>query len=343
MKSDLKLEIPSGLSPSMEKIAHLLFGDLTLWKKLRFDPEFKSEVLYRQNPARLAEGRALMQNLLNQIFQINSKDLFRAEALIGNILCFYPYVNPAEGQILSIPHYIDQNWRRVDYRVEKIILTPSWMGSPVEACGLIPVTDNAAPPRLIFKGTTYPADKGLLLQLMTDLNPAMAVGSYLFMIGKKKIDEWMRKVGGCVWVCGLSLGGALTELTSAYSPQWVARGDAYNAPGLDCRTPFKQNLPQPLVNIYTQPYDIVSQVGTCLGGENWNLWSIIPSQEIKNILISHVHVNLSDPQAQIVQLNRCQEERKWSRRLSSLGFLVLAIPLFLLLLVIWLFKLLFKR
>jgi hypothetical protein len=152
------------------------------------------------------------------------------EFIIGDLLCLLPFLRPIDGDTIQVPVKIESEWHLVDYTIERIEITPSWMGSPLVAYGL---KNPDFPPLLLYKGTTYPSDEGACLSFLTDLNPFASVGSYAFSIGREKIKTWLENNASKLKarVYGKSLGGAQAWRTALEFPEYVAKVKAYGAPG----------------------------------------------------------------------------------------------------------------
>jgi hypothetical protein len=224
--------IPSD-SPLVQEVFQVLFDGSSQNPKAAFSHLFKT-LTGPGKQAFLKKEKEALQGFLNSLYPklktVQTKEEhFWGAALIGQLLAYYTFFGPENGEIFSLPIESGGTWHLFDYKVEKIPLTPSWMGSQAVAFGL--TSEKGSPPLLLFKGTSYPTDEGFCLQLLTDFNPLASVGSYLFWLGKKNIENWLTKAPGAR-VFGMSLGGSLTELAALHFPSLIKRAFAYNPPAL---------------------------------------------------------------------------------------------------------------
>lgn len=230
------------LASSAAKVKQLFFqalrGSPPSLSILRQHLPLLKAVAWRKNPEILKEGRTLIQELLEDVTrQIEGKEAkhshhnFHFEMIVGDLLSLYPFLGGTSGDKLSVPVVVDGKWKRVNYDVQKIELTPRWIGSPLVALGL---SAPSAPPLLIFKGTTYPTDTGFGLSLLTDLNPAASVGAYAFRLGRNRIGKWLASHATAhnkAVIYGKSLGGALSWRTGLHFSKLVGKVMAYGPPG----------------------------------------------------------------------------------------------------------------
>lgn len=230
------------VSPVQKIFFDLLRGNAVSFSDIKEQSDFLPAVVWKKNPELLAQARNLVQNIFQEMYEdiaekkLTPQQSFHQEVIIGDLLALYPFLRPPEGSELSVPILIDGQWQLAPYAVQKIELTPKWLGSPPTAYGLNPKNESH-PPLLLYKGTTYPTDKGFLLSLLVDINPFASVGSYIFQIGKKKIKEWLKTQtkNKKALIYGKSLGGTQSWRTALYFPQYVDTVMAYGAPGLSGR------------------------------------------------------------------------------------------------------------
>lgn len=311
-------------------ILDILRGKPPPAKELIKEKELLKAVIWKKNPVVLAEVRLL----LNRIFEDMDKELqrnnmapdknFHMEMIIGDLLSLYPYLRPENGEIIKIPMIINGKWKLADYSVEKIKLTPKWMGSPLVAYGLNPKKDSGNPPLLLFKGTTYTTDKGFSLSLLTDINPLGSVGSYAFHLGKNKIGAWLKehtadgKIKAVIY--GKSLGGALAWHSGLYFPNQVGKVMSYGAPGFSFSdlSRLKKVLTKgspPEINIFCQkgdpvPYfDLAAKKGV-------NYFQVITDKPHKGIL-AHADMYSSHEKSSIIRLDASRESKQWKRVMQT--------------------------
>ena len=202
-------------------------------------------IFWKKDEALLNEGKNLLYSLLEDIFlSVNEKQLseeqsFHLEVIIGDLLSLFPFLSLQDGQTLKVPVYIKGSWHLIKYQVKEIEMTPKWLGSPIVAYGLIPLEEtdlnaSEAPPLLLYKGTTFPTDKGFILSLLTDFNIFASIGFYAFYLGKDVVGDWLHTNthGGKnkAHIYGKSLGGAQSRRTAIYYPHLTEKVMAYGAP-----------------------------------------------------------------------------------------------------------------
>jgi len=253
------------LTTRQKMILQILQGNVPPLKELLKDRTLLAAILWKKNPQLLDEAKDLVQKILSDLNthlknpHLTESDSFHIEMIIGDLLSLYPFLGPKNRESLHVPIRVNNEWLFVEYKVEKIFLTPPLIGSPITDYGL---TAPDAPPLLLFKGTTYPTDKGFALSLLTDLNPFGSVGAYAFGIGKKKIQIWLEN--NCsnqkALVFGKSLGGAHAWQSALTFPNQVQKVMAYGAPGfslfdLDNLKKLKKQNKLPEINIFCQEND----------------------------------------------------------------------------------------
>lgn len=315
-------------------------GNVPPAKKLLKERLLLHAVVWKRNPEILREGRDLLNKILTNMFEeiehknLSENESFHLEMIIGDLLSLYPFLGPERGEVLNVPVQIDGEWQLVAYEVEQILLTPSWMGSPLEASGLKPKDNDAAPPLLLFKGTTYPTDRGFGLSLITDLNPAASVGSYAFRTGKKKIDAWLEKHAGKnkAIIFGKSLGGAQAWRTALYHPDKVEKVMAYGAPGLSLRDVKRwnrvlKNSPEhPEINVFCQKGDPVPYFERAVK-KGFNYYQVLGEKSRKGVL-AHADMYSTHERSIIIRMDKSEIAQKWRRVGLSCFRAVLSVLIF---------------
>lgn len=261
------------LTPRQQMIFDIVRGTFPSIENVLNDTSLLPAIALKKNQKLLDEARALVHDIFldmertinNPHHPLTESESFHMEVIIGDLLSLYPFLRPQDNEPLAVPMRVEGRWTIVTYNVKKISLTPRWMGSPITAYGLTPHENPPkAPPLLLFKGTTYPTDKGFGLSLLTDINPLDSVGSYVYGIGKKEIEKWFTENTSSskkAIIYGKSLGGAHAWRTGIQFDN-VEKVMAYGAPGLS-NSDLKQlkekqekgNLPE--INIFCQRNDPV--------------------------------------------------------------------------------------
>lgn len=252
-------------------------------------------ILHKPDRHILNAAQELVQDLLKDLFEqkaLFSANFLHLEATIGDVLALYPYLGVPNGSTLQVPVRLGTEWKLIDYIVERIEMTPSWMGSPLVAYGLHAL-DSSAPPLLLFKGTTYPADEGASLSLLTDLNLFGSVGSYAFAIGKATIQQWLEQHTATqkAIVYGKSLGGAQAWRSALYFPTHIQKVMAIAAPGCSYWEQAEmqhvmQAQPHLEINIFCQPNDPVPY-SDCVVCQKVNYYEMRGLRTIENPLLAH--------------------------------------------------------
>ena len=280
----------------------------------------------------LAELRSHFQIIFDALFENiqNESQDFWAEGLIGHLLSYYTFFDPPSGSKLSVPVCLDGKWQKIEYEVEKIPLTPSWMGSPMVAFGL---TAFNGPPLLLFKGTSYPADEGFGLQVLSDTNPGASVGGYAFAMAKQTLRKWLKEKGTKARLFGVSLGGALVQHTVARMPEYIESAFAYCPPRLmhyelrQWNRLYKQNpTALPKVHIFEHDRDVVHSAGLSRG-MGWQVYKVMGSRPSFSLL-AHVECYLSRKELLILKGNSHNVPLK--EKVLSAVHLILSVPFFLL-------------
>lgn len=240
--------------------------------------------------------------------------------IIGELLSLYPFLNPEQDETLPIPMLIEGKWELVNYSVDRVELTSEWMGSPLVAFGLIPSEDvPSAPPLLLFKGSTYPADDGFGLSLMTDLNPFTAVGNYGFRLGKEKIAKWLEKYTSQAnaIIYGKSLGGALAWQTALEFPEFTEKVLTYGAPGLSssdlkrCHQLDEENQLPP-IHLFCQENDPVPSVDH-MAGRGLHYYRVLGKHRRSGVA-AHADMYSTHEASTVIRINPHREAKQWQRR-----------------------------
>lgn len=307
--------------------------------KLREHMPLLKAVAWRKNPEILNEGRALIQELLEDACkELDGKEVkhphkqdFHFEMIIGDLLALYPFLGAGNGDKLSVPVIVDGKWRRVDYDVQKIELTPRWMGSPLIALGL---SAPSAPPLLIFKGTTYPTDTGFGLSLLADLNPAASVGAYAFRLGRNRIGKWLASYATAhnkTVVYGKSLGGALSWRAGLHFSKSIGKVMAYGPPGFTAGEArhiqrSMRRHSHPAIHVFCQKGDPVPFFDK-LSMRGVHYYLVMGSKAISGFR-AHAEAYSVHPHSAIIRLNVTKEAACFKRHVLTALRLTLSFILF---------------
>lgn len=311
------------LESNLQKLfLDVMRGDLPPAKKLLKERGLLHAVIWKKNPQILKEGRDLLNKIFIDMFneieqkKLSEKEALHLEIIIGDLLSLYPFLSPENGEEIHVPIRIEGKWHLANYQVQEIHMTPSWMGSPLVAYGLIS-KEYLAPPLLLFKGTTYPTDMGFGLSLITDMNPGASVGSYAFRSGRKKILSWINEYSPNqkVIVYGKSLGGAQAWRTALYYPDKVEKVMAYGAPGLNPRDIKRWNKilekgNEPEINIFCQEGDSVPYYERSAQGFNYFL---VLGEKPRNGILAHAEMFSTHERSVVLRMDSDKVAKKWKR------------------------------
>jgi hypothetical protein len=327
----LVVNLKSPWKPSLnytEKYKKLFFklgrGEKISILELLKDTSLINSILWDQNQKVIGEARECVIEALKDIFiQLEGKTLtknenFHLEMIIGDFLSVYPFLGPINGEVLEIPILKNNVWKLFKYEVTEIHLTPSWMGSPIVAFGL-KSEDAEAEPILLFKGTTYPSDKGAFLSLLTDFNPLGSVGSYAFYIGKEKIETWLKKncVSKKALVFGKSLGGALAGKCVLNFSSKISKVMTYGAPGFTLGEKNKLEClaaagALPVINYFAQVNDPVPY-SDLHADKAVNYYEVVSGKSRKNPLTAHAHMYSAHEQSAVLKMKSETIQNVWKR------------------------------
>jgi pimeloyl-ACP methyl ester carboxylesterase len=287
-----------------------------------------SAVLFKPNEELMASTRSLVHSHLADISKLlvenHSPDFnehFHMEMIVGDLLALYPFLAPKEGEEVKVPVKIGDAWHEITYQTERIELTPSWMGSPLVAYGLKPSTNvENAPPILLFKGTTFPADEGATLSILTDINPGASVGNYAFHFGREKIQQWLSKntSNQKAVICGKSLGGALSWRTAMTFPEHVSKVMAYGPPGFAFSEKkqlhqAKENYPDMEINFFCQKNDLVPFSDHAALEGDVNYYQVNSPKNSKNPLMAHAAMLSLHDQSKMKKMTQEKIFSPWKR------------------------------
>lgn len=289
-----------------------------LVKYLLYDIPFSGEMitlknikaaLIKKNPNLINQVKQEFHSIFKSIFeQRKGHDDFILEMLIGNLLSLFTYFKPKKGEKIQIPQKIGGSWQLIEFKIEKIRLTPKILGSPVYAFGLKPVNPKKGSPLLIFKGTTFPQDNGFLTSIIADFTPLHSVGGGLYDFGKEEIGKWIKNTYEShnktpIKIYGQSLGGALTYHAALDHPEMVEI-QAYVPPGLIREK--KENIHG---KIFCHENDFINALG--YHPKDADLYKIITSAD-RNKFTAHLRVYGCED-AIVLKVNRARENLRFSR------------------------------
>jgi len=323
----MQIEPKPGADPTVHRFMnYLLRGDQFPFQWL--NGATLKAIFVRKDPFFLRSMKEEFQYVFEQAAKrlplIGSKEEMLFETFIGNCIALLPYSYPEAGEVFSIPQKIEGEWRICQYRVDPIELTPKGILTPLKAFGL---TSPNAPPLLTFLGTTYPAGDGFLASILSDFTPGLSVGHAPYLLGKTKIDSWLRGKTE-VRLYGLSLGGALCFQVLRHHREKIEQANVYNPPGL-----FPWNWDKPFdrekVNIFCQENDLVSTMGFFPEGRGVSVYRVFGSR-VENWFNAHVKCYTGTGQVSIAKSSVAVENNRTIRKILTLAHLIFGLVLGLL-------------
>lgn len=275
--------------------------------------------LIKQDPALLNEFKGALQRELDHLaaqVPTNPSEELAWRTFLGNLLGFIPFAYPSAGETLRIPVLENGVCNLVEYELEVIPLEFNKLSTPMPAIAMTPKDRPDAPPVLVFMGTTYPAGDGFAASLQSDFTPDYSVGELAYEINHRKIAAWMKDKKN-VHVIGISLGGAMAFHAVRHQKE-ISRVDVYNPPGLYAECWEQQRNTHSNINIYCQPKDLVSELGT------WPTKGNVASYEVlqhcghaENPLSSHVMANSGTEEISIIKHDPKKQNESLLRKILT--------------------------
>lgn len=333
-----------------ENIFKFLFFDATVTPK-SFSNRFWKSLLIRKDAIIGAQLQKSWQKVSIYLYRLLEAGIERdvekiIEIQIGDMLAVLPFLEPDEGSCFFVPQKIDGRWNLIQQRVERIELTPSFLGAPMVAFGMV---SQSGFPLLLFMGTPHPTATGSFLSVWTDFIPGYSVGEAVYKwFAKEKIAKWIESAVGStgrrVHIYGQSLGGALALLTVCDFYSFIDEVHAYAAPGVSKSVSAKFNAQQerlaPLVNVYVREGDPVFLLGA-FKAAGWQLFRIGALKK-ENPFFAHLKVCPGFSGIKILKIAEATENGRLSRKLCTFGHFLLSLLLFPFFTAILLFKMLVR-
>ncbi|MFC3909410.1 hypothetical protein ACFORL_10035 [Legionella dresdenensis] len=282
------------------------------WKELISWPIFK-DLFINRDPHLTREMRLAFQEGFNNIYQqlsvaeLNPAQLAQAQIYISNCMAYLPFAELTTYESMTIPQWINNQWRMVDYKVKpmELTLTSGLKKLFIEeedrvfCYGLEPINFNltTAKPHLIFMGTN-PVGRGFNAQLKTDFEDFETTGKDLYRSGRSNIVNWLDRINQKIDVCGVSLGGSQSVIAAIDQGDRISRVNALNPTGL--YIPWRKSRydnwatiqQKPEVHIQRQGKDPVSQFGHWR--EGWNVWQVdAPEEKCGTSALIHHTINFA--------------------------------------------------
>lgn len=309
-----------------ENLIKFLFSDLPFERRF-FSKEFISAIFIKRNPVRLKAFHHKLQDLLYALAKCEADPLL-VEMQVGSILAVISFLEPG-GSI-----FLPRNDEVVEYVIERLKLTPPWLGSPLLAFGLTP-KDAKYSTILLFRGTPPPTSSGFLIALWTDFVPGVSIGKLAYeLFVKKRIRSWLDKQEKPVIAYGQSLGGALCLLTANDMPEKVAEVNSYNGV-----LPNFKNFPESVqVHMFIRENDPVRLFGRF--PENYKIYRVI-TPTVQNMFFAHIRSFPALRGVCVLEGDPRRENRCILRPIMYFFHFLISIPIFLITTIIILIKSLF--
>ncbi len=294
---------PFGTSEPVEgqhirNILKFAFHDIPLDSRV-INGDTINALLVDSTPEQRDEFRNELQFVMISLFDTLKKNYLEhspvLEMFLGYSLCLFGQYYRTDGldpnvtQTVKVPKKINDSWELIDYKIEVIPLTPTWMPEVIEAVALTPISRQDAPRLLLYKGTRGP------VSLLADVVPGAGAGEVIWWAGRDKVNNWIRQVpkveaqakvdiNSKVEIHAYSQGGGVAYLTASENPDQV-KIHVYAPAGVFPRNQADLAGEQIEGNIYVDPNDWVSMVGYHPEGPNFVK---VIRDNPPNFYISHV-------------------------------------------------------
>lgn len=268
----LQIEPKVGSNPNVDALMKFWLGKGSFSLQW-LNPEIIKAIFLAKNPSLLGCKREFLRSVFEECAKtmprVGSPEEILFQTFVGNGVSLIPYCYPGLGETFAIPQKVGGKWKVCTYSTEPIALTPKGLLTPLFAYGL---TSQDAPPMITFSGTTFPAGDGFVASLMSDFTPGLSVGHAPYLLGQKKIAQWLEGKEK-VRLFGLSLGGALCFHVLRNHKEKIGEVNAYNPAGLypwDWKEPFETQK----INIYYQENDLVATMGMFPTGSGVTIYRV---------------------------------------------------------------------
>jgi hypothetical protein len=285
-------------------------------------------LLWEYDEKLVAQHRAHFQEVFKFLYlhpTWKARDNLVSEMLVGNLIALLPYFDFENQSEIQLLRYVNQEWKLVTYEIRHIPL----IEGEIYAYGLEPTKEFSSIagicPILIFRGTPYPAAKGFLEALWSDLHPIKSIGEEIFEKGKTQLDQWI-KGKSKVECYGMSLGGALAyHAGHAYGEKVEVR--AYAAPGL---IPMKGGMSKIHGRVFFHLKDLVRSLGYHPESKHFEIYAVLAETDL-NFITAHAHPAGLGPTL-VLKIDPRLENQTWKRYMANILKIFVSTILFLILL-----------
>lgn len=274
------IEDPDNANNDTEKYAiiarnglrHLTYGIPFVDCKLVTWDNF-SALFITRNPLLLSSLRVEIQYIFLNIeaclhrYVLDIPTQHRLDIFISNLLTAYPFLDPENGEEVTMPHKIADAWHMVRYQFEKIDISPQGglLASLLEeedrlyAYGLSPISHADAQPILLFMGTSYPSGQGADLNWLYNFAPNHSVGEKHH---PAHVAHWIAQRHH-IKAIGHSKGGTMAMIYAATYPHAIRQADCLSPTALSSATLARLSTnwasleAPPQINVYAHRQDPV--------------------------------------------------------------------------------------
>ncbi len=288
-----------------------------------FDRDNAKAIFWEYDSSLVARHRAHFQEVFKFLYRHPAwarRDKLVCEMLVGHLIAILPYFDFENTSKIEILRFLDNSWKLVAYQVNHIPM----IDGEIYAYGLEPQDEPRAKPILIFRGTPYPAARGFLEAIWSDLHPIKSIGEEIFEKGSHALDLWMQGKED-VDCYGLSLGGAIAyHAGQVYGKRLNVY--AYAAPGL---IPMKGGLTNIHGRVFFHYNDLIKSIGYHPESEHFKVYAVITDLDL-NLWTAHSRPTGLGPTL-VLKVDPTNENRTWTRYFANILKVAVSTLLFLIL------------
>ncbi|MCH9610763.1 MAG: hypothetical protein S4CHLAM81_08100 [Chlamydiales bacterium] len=277
-----------GKQDKIKKIPHIYAKQPTI-------ANFFWQLAVETNPKMRAEAREQLYDVLREV-QHNDPTI--EKCCLWPLVSLIPFFDPPVGSEVPI--------KNKTYTVSKKINLPTIGGSTPAYV----LEREDEPPMLIFRGSTYPGDKGYAAGWLSDCTPGLSVGH--IPARSSELKEWIKEQAN-VTVVGASLGGSLAlHMVSLYGDH-LGQVHAWNPAGLHLWKDYGEKRGME-VTIYNQWNDLVSTMGYFPSYAK--ILRIVPNKH-HNFKLAHMRPYAGQSSVTVVESDTFYENNRAARHFLS--------------------------
>ncbi len=251
--------------------------------------------------------------LLGNVSAADWEELSQAEVL-AKVLA---YRDLTQVQTLSLPRKIEgvEEPQISKHRIEKIDL-----GSNLFAYGLTPLESDSQEqnqtisPILLFRGTApWPSAEGAFATINAGVDPSGVAWS-LFQNRPPALNAWLENnttADNKAIVTGHSAGGALTNYTATFLPQYIKKGYTFNSTGVNSETKhaWEALTERPELKGYVTQSDFIPYLGEHIIGETHEVRTHDKPWWFVNIRKTHNRLAFNRPLWSVHHIDNTESEQ----------------------------------